>query len=276
MSVQLWEAPTQNATQTTLDGSLSKSSTTITLASTTGLVAPGVVVIDRTDGTNDTPTKREYVTFTGISGSDLTGCSRGVAGSSAQAHGSGAKVETTITVTHWNDLVDFLEVEHDASGQHVIGTATVNYTETYNLAVTSLASVPVLDIGTRINASGASITGFGIGFTGVFSFIGSLSGPTTSPQTPLVMPEAGTLKWINIITRTVASTATAIIDMNLDGTSIFDATARPVLVPGATFVSTASINTTSFTAGQTFDWDFDTPASADMHITDINIIFRSE
>jgi len=51
---------------TTLNGSHSSSVTTLTLTSTTGLTATGTVYIGS-----------EQVTYTGISGNDITGCTRG-------------------------------------------------------------------------------------------------------------------------------------------------------------------------------------------------------
>ncbi len=138
----LWKSSTTNAFSTSLNGTINDAVQTVALTSVTGLVAPGVLVIDRQDGVgNSTPTKREYISFTGINGSDLTGVTRGVAGSTAQSHNSGALVEAILSVTHWTDLVDFLQAEHDSAGKHIIGTATVNYTETKNLAVTSIASI---------------------------------------------------------------------------------------------------------------------------------------
>lgn len=158
MAVNLWESPSQNAFQTTLNGSIDNAVTTISLNSATNLVAPGVLVIDRQDGSgNDTPTTREYITFTGISSNDITGVTRGVAGSTAQAHNSGALVEATFSVTHWIDIVDYLEVEHvTASGQHqtieqvhtlgVLSLASIANAELEQMALTSLASIENLSV----------------------------------------------------------------------------------------------------------------------------------
>jgi len=111
------------------------------------LVAPSILVIDRQDGVgNDTPTKREYISFTGISGNDLTGVTRGVASSTAQAHSSGALVEAIPSATHWTDLVDFLQVEHSSAGKHVLSTVTIAYAEVARLVVTSLASLAVVNV----------------------------------------------------------------------------------------------------------------------------------
>lgn len=145
MTAFLWEASTQNAFQTTLSGTINDTVQTITLTNVSNVVAPGVLVIDRQDGSgNDTPSKREYITFTGINGSDLTGVNRGAAGSTGQSHSSGALIEAISTVTHWNDMVDFLQIEHDSVGRHMISTATITYTETVRLAVTSIASIAVV------------------------------------------------------------------------------------------------------------------------------------
>lgn len=274
MTSFLWESPSINAFQARLDGTLDATSTTVTLDSTAGLVAPGVLLVDRQDGNgNDTATKREYMSFTGISGNDVTGVTRALASSQGQQHSSGALVESTPTVTNWGDLVDFLQTEHSATGRHVISTATIAYTETINLAVTSLASLAVVNITTRLNASGASLTGLGIGQTAVFSFVGNLSGPTSSPQLPLILPVTGNFQWLSLLAKSVASGASAIIDMNLNGTSIFDAGTRPSLPGGSTFVSTASIATKSFSKGNILTWDYDTTGGL---ITDFNIFLRSE
>ena len=167
MSEKLWEAPSANAYQTTLDGSITDSDTTISLNSVTNLVAPGVLVIDRQDGSgNNTPALREYVSFTGISGSDLTGVTRGLAASTAQAHTSGALVEAVPSVTHWGDLVDYLQSEHDATGKHVISTATIALADTLNLAVSSQASIYQLNVA---SISAPSIPYWEVGELGVLS-----------------------------------------------------------------------------------------------------------
>ena len=126
----------------------------------------------------------------------------------------------------------------------------------------------------HLNASGASLTGFPL--TPTFVFTGSLSGPTTLLQTPLIMPRAGQFSFVNFTTRTVASTASAWVDINLNGSSIFDAETRPVIAAGGTFYSSASINTKNFDRGQRLSWDFDTTADKDGHIVDFNIQLVSE
>jgi len=119
MATVTYQAPTSNYWSTTLNGSINDSADTITLSSTTGLQEPGVVVINREDGNgNATPNSREVVPYTGISGNDLTGCTRGGENSTARSHSSGALVEAVFTVGQWNDLVDAYQVAHEDTGVH--------------------------------------------------------------------------------------------------------------------------------------------------------------
>lgn len=104
MAANLIQAPTVNFGSTSLNGAINDSVDTITLNSTTGLQTTGAAVIDRQDGSGtDTPSLREVVTWTGVSGSDLTGVTRGVDGSTAQSHADGALFEPILTVGMWND-----------------------------------------------------------------------------------------------------------------------------------------------------------------------------
>ena len=66
---------------TTLNGSHSDSVTTLTLTSTTGFDATGLVYIGG-----------EQITYTGITGNDITGCTRGANSTTAAAHDSGVIV----------------------------------------------------------------------------------------------------------------------------------------------------------------------------------------
>ena len=66
---------------TTLNGSHSNSVATLTLASTTGLDSTGTVHIGS-----------EQVTYTGILGNDITGCTRGANSTTAATHADGVAV----------------------------------------------------------------------------------------------------------------------------------------------------------------------------------------
>jgi len=278
MANTLFIAPTSNYFSTTLSGAISDSATTITLSSVTGLQAPGYLILDREDGSgNATPDAREVIYYTGISSNDLTGVSRGADSSTARSHADGALVEATPTVGMWNSLATILNTAVDNSGylKAIASPVSIGRAELTQAVVPSQASIADVRIGKRIDVvSGASITGIGLHPT--FVFTGNLSGPTTLLQAPLVMPQEGTFQWVNVLTRTVASTSSVIIDINKNGVSIFDTIGRPGFLPGATMASTASIKTKTFNEGDRISWDLDAPGTGeDGHITDLTIILRA-
>lgn len=242
MSAKLWSVATTNGFSTTLDGTISETDNSITLTTTTGLEAPGVLVIDRQNSdATDTPNQREYITFTGISLNTLTGCSRGVAGSSSQEHSSGALVEEVMTVTHWRDLLEFLSVSHNSSGNLLTSAATIN-----NLNVVE-----------RLNVSGASIIGaFPIHPT--FVIPSGLTSGATSVGFPLQSPQSGNLTFLSVQMVAPVSLATLAIDFNKNGTSIFtDQNTRPILAPGVSFFSTASFGAPIIVSGEKMTIDID-------------------
>lgn len=192
-------APSQDFLQTTLNGAITDSATTITLNSAANVVAPGYAVIDRQNsaGTN-TPNSREVISYTGVSGSDLTGVTRGANNSTARSHLDGAIVEFSPTVGMWNNLATivgtgftndsylkaipspvtigrleatnliaasasittlFIKTNIQASGASVVGIAVSDPLITNALQVASIASINQLHVATNINASGASIVG---------------------------------------------------------------------------------------------------------------------
>jgi len=88
-----WGGTTTGSTTTTLNGSINSSATTITLTSAASFASAGAIVIDS-----------EYITYSGKSTNDLTGCVRGAQGTTAAAHSSGAVVTqvTTSGSNAWN------------------------------------------------------------------------------------------------------------------------------------------------------------------------------
>ena len=86
---------------TTLNGSHSSSVTTLTLTSTTDFDSSGTVFIGG-----------EQVTYTGILGNDITGCTRGANNTTAATHASG------VTVT---------QVERGGVPQYIVRTLDNNY-----------------------------------------------------------------------------------------------------------------------------------------------------
>ena len=113
----------RNAYQSDLDGAISDSVTTITLTSTAGLSLPGYLVID-----GDSATLREYIKYAGLSGNDLTGVTRGLAGSvsGGQSHIDTAPIASTFMHQYLEDIftdIEALETEDQGWRQQVIFTA---------------------------------------------------------------------------------------------------------------------------------------------------------
>lgn len=135
----LYNVPSQNNIQRTLANTLNAGETlTITFSTSVSAVLqasatiPGILVIDRVDSNGTaTPSLTEYISFTGVSGSTVTGLTRGLAGTSDIAHSIGAIVEFVPDVT-WADAInDVFTTQHNADGTHK------------SLSLISLASVTV-------------------------------------------------------------------------------------------------------------------------------------
>lgn len=126
---KLYYPPTTNGLQKTLGAALDASATSaMTLSNVTGIQnKPGVVVIDRIDtsSTEKSAALREYISFTAVSGSTLTGLVRGLGGTTDQDHAVGAVVEFIFDLTSMQALIDAFLVEHkEADGKHGAVTAT--------------------------------------------------------------------------------------------------------------------------------------------------------
>lgn len=145
MAAGLFKAPTSNFWSSSLNGAINDSVQTITLNSTSGLQSPGYIIIDRENSSTGTatPNAREIVKYTGISGSDLTGCTRGADNSTARSHTDGALVEAVPTIGMWNDQRDAINAEHTVAGLHsIIANATITTANvgTLNAAVNTFVS----------------------------------------------------------------------------------------------------------------------------------------
>jgi hypothetical protein len=211
---------------------------------------PGVTyaVIDRVDsaGTVKASSLWEYVKITNVAGNTLT-ITRAQGGSTAQAHGSGAVVELVATSSMFEDWYAALNPEHTASGGHVIATATIALA---NSVANIIGSATVT---TSLNVSSASVIGLGLNPSW---FIPSLpSNATTGLGRPAAMPRGGTLKFINVTLNGIISSPSVAWDIRKNGTSIFDNIGRPFMANG-TFVSTASIKTPTFNAGDVLQVDY--------------------
>ena len=224
-------APLANFVQTTLNGAITDSATTITLSSTTNLTAPGYIVIDRQNSAGtDTPNSREVVSYTGLSGNDLTGCTRGADNSTARSHTDGAIVETMPTVGMFNNLATIVGtgLTNDGYLKAINSPVSIGRLESKTLSVNSQASIAELftirgvfsqaTISTLLSLSGASINGiFNSGASGaVLTSVGANLLPIFAPA-----PSANTDGWTAATdTWTYASASTFTI-AGVDRTSTF-------------------------------------------------------
>jgi hypothetical protein len=140
----------------------------------------------------------------------------------------------------WNSLTTIAQAAFDTQG-------LLN-------AINSPVSISALQIGTRLDISGASLTG--LGFSPVFLGPGAYSGPTIGIGGLLIAPRPATLRWVSAVTRYVASGGSIGFDFQLRGASVFaNATTRPAISAGGTYVSTASIATVNINAGDIMQGD---------------------
>jgi hypothetical protein len=86
----LWGGTITSVATTTLNGTINSSATSIVLTSATGFGTSGTILIDS-----------ELITFSGVSTNTLTGCVRGVSGTTAAAHTTGATVQLATTFIGW-------------------------------------------------------------------------------------------------------------------------------------------------------------------------------
>ena len=116
-----------NNFSTTLSGAIvGAGNTSMSLTSSTNLPTDtgSVYVIDRVNASGTaTPTVREYVKGT-VSGTNVTNLVRGLGGSTAQAHSTGAVVEQVVDQNTINDLMDGILVQHNQDGTHGAITST--------------------------------------------------------------------------------------------------------------------------------------------------------
>lgn len=151
---------------TTLNGAITNAQTTITLTSTVGLPTVGILSIES-----------EKIRYTGISGSDVTGCTRGFSSTSAASHANATYVAFNVVEEHHNVLKDeVIAIETDLNAK--LGTSGTAYTA--NRALQSNGSGV-------INVSNTTATE-----------LDYVSGVTSSIQTQLNAKAANTESFVTI------------------------------------------------------------------------------
>lgn len=255
MATLIPRVPTNNNQQYTLDTQAAAGANTLTLnQSVSGVIrAPGYCVVDRIDSSgNKTATKREYKKYTGVSGAQLTGVTN--FDGTDQVHAVGAIVEFVPDVGYENDWYTAVTTEHDTYGVHVT-LPSLSLVNTPALSVASTASIRNI-VAFSYNASGASLQGFPV--RPVWFVSGNVSAATTSLGRPTPMPEAATVQWVSMAVRAPVSSASLVIDLNKNFTTMFtDQNTRLSILGGGTFASTASIAVKNFNAGDVLSVDID-------------------
>jgi len=264
----LYSAPTNNAVQKTLTSILAAGNTTsAALSDVVGIPnLPGVMVIDRVNTSNvATPSIREYIAYTGTSGSTVTGLTRNVDnGGTDQAHAVGAIVEFVPDVTWAGSIYTALSNMVDTSTLAVDTTKVLTPSGFLTKLSTDLASVASLSTKTMtdtnlrgyVNGSGASLAGMSI-LVPTWFVPGFSSSPTVSVGSPVDMPISGTIDFASATLRTAISGASLVLDIMKNGTSIFATGTRLSILGAGTYASTASISTKNFIDGDVFSVDID-------------------
>lgn len=223
----LYNVPLENGVQLTTQVALLTgvtTSITFTASVTSKLQAssdiPGILVIDRVDANgNETPTKTEYISFTGVSGSTVTGLTRGLANTTNQDHAAGAIVEFVPDVIWADGINDTFTVGHNADGSHKpLSVAS----STFANAVLTDAAIYGAYVPTVTKLNALASTGFNLAASDIHST--TLTAPTTLS---LVNPRVGsfilrigqdgtggrtvtwfsTIKWADGVVPTLTSTA---------------------------------------------------------------------
>lgn len=269
----LWKSPTVNNWKAKIATAIGSSDSVIGIVSTASLnpsqlQAPGILVLDRVDA-NDvaTPSKREYISFTGVSGATIYGVSRGLT-ETAQSHALNSWIEGILAVNAWNDMISYMETEHLADGTHDIFSHVRQVTVTGVSGLSGIRGDVVFVPGSNISiyaASGASgysriVLSGPTGAPGqlpLLSVYGPLANATTVTP-PLIIEEPGTIKSISAVLFSPVSSASLVIDINNNWSSVFTNQAtRLSILGGGTYASTASIGNKTLSPGNLITMDID-------------------
>lgn len=257
MAAGLFKAPTSNFWSTSLNGAINDSVDTITLNSTTGLQFPGYLIINREDSSGTaTPSAREVIKFTGISGSDITGVTRGADGSTARSHADGSLVESVLTIGMWNDTRDAINAEHATDGTHsIIANVTIT---TANIGTLNLSSEPAGTVGQMYWSRSGSLATV-------------LAATTTDSHFPLLRVTKNlTINGLYVSVISAPSLAAFQADINYKSTPTGDATSifstKPTIDIGEYSTTTAAtaavLSLTSLASGTLLQFEIDAPGGA--------------
>jgi len=239
------------ATRTQLTGAISSTATLMPVASTTGMPdsTPFTLLLD--GGT----ASEEIVTVTSISGLTLT-VTRGEDGTTGAAHAIGCDVRHAATARDFREPQEHMAATADVHGisgsligsnnSQTLSNKTLDASNRYIVGGTSISLDTALE-----NAGG---TGAGVV---AFSIPGGLG---TSVGTARIYNDTGKNLTFSLI-RATAGTAPAgsavIVDVNLNGVTIFTTQANRPTIAAGTNTDTATPDVTTWTAGSYLTVDVD-------------------
>lgn len=118
--------------QKSLAATIDDNDTTITLNNYTNIPTDTKVhfIIDRIDSNGNRTNSTRELCSGDCNGSNISNVTRGLHGTTAQSHSSGAIVEFVLSGAAWNDLIAGILVEHNQDGTHSDITATSVSTDT--------------------------------------------------------------------------------------------------------------------------------------------------
>lgn len=238
MSTNLYYPPTQNAVQKTLGAQLDQGTTaSATLNNITSIPnKPGVMVINRidSDGTELSSSVREWVSYTGTSGSTVTSLTRGLGGSTDQDHAVGSVVEFIWDITSLQAILDKLDgtdtvALEDTNGNEMLVTSTttsaVNHVGIKNAAAGAGPQVQALGDDTNIDLV-ALPKGTGVlSVTGTTDYESNVSADDDVPNKKYVLDGTYTMTNKRITSREGTVTSNATPTINTDNVDIFTITA---------------------------------------------------
>ncbi len=248
-----------NALEPVLASGMTAGSTTVPLDSATGLTAPGYMVIDP-----DNVAKREFFKFESINSDALETLTRGLTGSAggAVAHDSGAVVRTVMTSQALDDLfLDVIDLETD---QHTEAHTVASHSDTTGTG----AELETLTDGS--NADSLHLHSELI----VFGETGDLTVKTGTHR--FYLPYGVKIIEVEISVGTAPTGAAAIVDVHVDGVTIFTTPSnRPEIAISGFVDSSVTIEDDTHTDGQYVTVDIDQIGST-IAGADLTVVIRWE
>lgn len=240
-----------NGLQTTLASSITNSQTTITLTSTSGFPTTGLVTIEN----------NEVVSYTGISGADLTGCTRGADGTTALAHSTGVTVGLTVVAAHHNLLKDEIIAIETALGANLSNVQPAgNYITalTGDVTATGPGSVPATLATVNSNVGSFTIASITVNAKGLVTAASAAtttgSGAVVLATSPtLVTPNLGTPSAVVLTNGTLLPLTTGVTGIlpNSNTTATPNATASTIMSRDASINSRVNEMIENFTSTAT-------------------------